>query len=43
MKTGIHLVCARSALAVPRVRAVAELLVKELAPSARPERGSQLS
>jgi DNA-binding transcriptional LysR family regulator len=35
IKVGIHLVCARSALAVPRVRAVAEVLSAELAPSAR--------
>jgi DNA-binding transcriptional LysR family regulator len=32
---GLHLVCARSALTIPRVRAVADLLVKELAPNAR--------
>jgi DNA-binding transcriptional LysR family regulator len=35
MKVGIYLVCARSALAVPRVRAVADLLAAELAPAAR--------
>jgi DNA-binding transcriptional LysR family regulator len=35
MKVGIHLVCARSALGVPRVRAVAELLAKEITPQAR--------
>lgn len=40
MKVGIHLVCARSALAVPRVRAVAEALSAELAPSARVPRAS---
>lgn len=39
MKVGIHLVCARSALAVPRVAAVAKLLAAELAPEARVERG----
>jgi DNA-binding transcriptional LysR family regulator len=35
MKVGIYLVCARSALAVPRIRAVADLLTTELAPDAR--------
>ena len=35
MKAGIHLVCARSALAVARVRRVAELLAAELVPGAR--------
>jgi DNA-binding transcriptional LysR family regulator len=40
LKVGIHLVCARSALAVPRVRAVAELLVAELSPSARVPRAA---
>jgi DNA-binding transcriptional LysR family regulator len=35
MKVGIHLVCARSALAVARVRAVADLLARELDPGAR--------
>jgi DNA-binding transcriptional LysR family regulator len=39
LKVGIHLVCARSALAVPRVRAVAELLKAELVPHARVPRG----
>lgn len=39
MRAGIHLVCARSALTVPRVRAVAELLAAELRPSARVRRG----
>jgi len=39
MRVGIHLVCARSALAVPRVRAVAELLAAELSPGARVARG----
>jgi DNA-binding transcriptional LysR family regulator len=35
MKVGIYLVCARSALAVPRIRAVADLLTAELSPDAR--------
>jgi len=35
VKAGIHLVCVRSALAIPRVRAVADLLAKELTPQAR--------
>ena len=30
MASAIHLVCAKSALAVPRVRAVADLIVAEL-------------
>lgn len=38
LKVGIHLVCARSALVVPRVRAVAELLQAELAKGARVSR-----
>ncbi len=41
MKVGIHLVCARSALAVPRVRAVADLLAKELTPTARTARAAE--
>jgi DNA-binding transcriptional LysR family regulator len=40
LTVGIHLVCARSALGVPRVRAVAELLARELAPEARVPRGA---
>jgi DNA-binding transcriptional LysR family regulator len=40
MKVGIHLVCARSALSVPRVRAVAELIAKELTPRSRAERSN---
>jgi DNA-binding transcriptional LysR family regulator len=35
MQAGLHLVCARSALAVPRIRAVAEVLARELTPAAR--------
>ncbi|HEU4407043.1 MAG TPA: LysR family transcriptional regulator [Polyangiaceae bacterium] len=31
VRSGLHLVCAKSALAIPRVRAVAELLAAELA------------
>jgi hypothetical protein len=38
MKVGIYLVCARSALAVPRIRAVADLLSAELSPEARAPR-----
>lgn len=38
MRVGIHLVCARSALTVPRVRAVADLLVAELSTTARIDR-----
>jgi DNA-binding transcriptional LysR family regulator len=34
----LHLVCARSALAVPRIRAVADLIVAELSP--KPRRGT---
>jgi DNA-binding transcriptional LysR family regulator len=44
MKVGIYLVCARSALAIPRVRAVADLLSAELSAEARvprlPEKSS---
>ena len=39
LKAGIHLVCARSALSIPRVRAVADLLAAELEPKARVLRG----
>jgi DNA-binding transcriptional LysR family regulator len=39
MKVGIYLVCARSALASSRVRAVAELLAAELSPRERVPRG----
>jgi DNA-binding transcriptional LysR family regulator len=42
MKVGIHLVCARSALTVPRVRAVADRLAAELDPSARVPRAPSL-
>ncbi|HVU02927.1 MAG TPA: LysR family transcriptional regulator [Polyangiaceae bacterium] len=35
VRAGIHLVCARSSLAIARVRAVAELLAAELRPEAR--------
>jgi DNA-binding transcriptional LysR family regulator len=35
IKVGIYLVCARSALGVPRIRAVADLLTTELSPDAR--------
>lgn len=35
MKAGLHLVCARSSLAIARVRAVATLLAEELRPEAR--------
>lgn len=42
MKVGIYLVCARSALAVPRVRAVADLLTAELSPAARVPRAAPL-
>ncbi|HEY4122843.1 MAG TPA: LysR family transcriptional regulator, partial [Byssovorax sp.] len=38
--SSMHLVAARSALAVPRVRAVAELLARELAPPARRRRSA---
>jgi DNA-binding transcriptional LysR family regulator len=38
MRTGLHLVCARGALAIARVRAVAEKLERELRESARPRR-----
>ena len=41
MRVGLHLVCARSALAVPRVRAVAALLADELVAGARVARGGQ--
>ena len=40
MKVGIYLVCARSALAIPRVRIVAELLAAELAPEGRVPRSA---
>jgi DNA-binding transcriptional LysR family regulator len=40
MKVGIHLVCARSALVVPRVRAVADLLTAALSPEARVDRAA---
>jgi DNA-binding transcriptional LysR family regulator len=36
---GIYLVCARSALSIPRVRAVADLLVAELAKAQSPKAG----
>jgi hypothetical protein len=39
MKAGIYLVCARSALASPAVRAVADLLRGELVDEARVPRG----
>ena len=39
LQIGIHLVCARSALQIPRVRAVAELLALELSPEGRAPRG----
>ncbi|MBS2015292.1 MAG: LysR family transcriptional regulator [Deltaproteobacteria bacterium] len=35
LKVGLHLVCARSALAIPRVRAVADLLAAELTRAGR--------
>jgi DNA-binding transcriptional LysR family regulator len=43
MKVGIYLVCARSALAIPRVRAVADLLSAELAREARVPRSTAKS
>ena len=42
MKAGIHLVCARSALAIARVAKVAELLSAELKPAARVRRASTM-
>ncbi len=41
MTSGLHLVCARSSLGVARVRAVADLLARELAASARVARGER--
>jgi DNA-binding transcriptional LysR family regulator len=43
MKVGIYLVCARSALNIPRVRAVADLLSAELSPDARVQRSTAAS
>lgn len=43
LKVGIHLVCARSALSIPRVRAVADLLATELTAKARVPRGPSAS
>jgi DNA-binding transcriptional LysR family regulator len=43
MKVGIYLVCARSALAIPRVRAVADLLSAELSREARVQRSTAKS
>jgi DNA-binding transcriptional LysR family regulator len=34
--SSLHLICARSALAIPRVKAVADVLTKELTPPAQP-------
>jgi hypothetical protein len=35
MTSSLHLVCARSSLGIPRVRAVAELLARELSAAPR--------
>jgi DNA-binding transcriptional LysR family regulator len=43
MKVGIHLVCARSALAIPRVRVIADLLAAELSREARVQRSAATS